>query len=50
MRQVAIISIEKIDAFSLWTLWVTTFKRFITFVKSFILDRTGFHASVSVIF
>ena len=49
MRQVAIISIEKADAFSLCTLWVTTSKPLITSVKSFILDRAGLQASLSVI-
>ena len=39
----------KIDAFSLCTLWVTAFRPFITFAKSFILDLTGFHALVLVV-
>ena len=39
----------KIDAFSVCTLWVTAFRPFITFAKSFILDLTGFHALVLVV-
>ena len=45
---VAIASVLKIYAFSLCTLWVTAFKPFINFAKSFILDLARFHALVLV--
>ena len=39
----------KMEIFSLYTARVPAFKPFITFVKSFLLDLTGFRALVSVV-